>query len=211
MDVNDYYLQDDVFMTPSEAAYRWRMKRNTLIAALNRGRFDHFIREGSTKKFTQHGATEWLVSVRAMREAFGDEDKLQVFELGNLQGETSEPRSAIYFDYRWLCMSAPGVLISEEVLDLLRTCEAYEDALKIASDCGFEVRSVEEIIGQLPLYGFPDKHDLLILRENKTKSLRIIAECLGELKKTFPAGNDQLSPYLNSCKKLLEDVSSRLN
>lgn len=210
--IDGYYLQEDVFMTPSEAAYRWRIKRNTLIAALNRGKFDDYIREGLTKKFTQHGATEWLVSVRAMRDVFGDEDKVQVFELGNLEGETSEPRSVIYFEFRWLCMTAPGAVITEEIMEYLRACETYEAALELVFDKRgiFEYRSVEDIIGQMPLFGFPNEQEQIILRKNKSRAVEVIHECLEEIEKSLQANNGETIPYFRSCKRLLEDVLNKL-
>lgn len=66
-------LTDDYVMTPREAAYRWNMKRNTLIAALNRGTFDDQGERGLVRKFTLHGGkTVWYITAKAMREVYGD-------------------------------------------------------------------------------------------------------------------------------------------
>lgn len=72
-----YFKQNEMFTT-SEAAYRWGLKRNTVVAALNRGRFDKQSEAGDVRKFTLHGSTEWYISIKVMREVFGDEDKVQI-------------------------------------------------------------------------------------------------------------------------------------
>lgn len=208
--MTNYYLQDDVFMTPSEAAYRWNVKRNTLIAALNRGRFNEYIGDG-VKRFTQHGATEWLLSVKAMRDLFGGEDKVQVFELNNLPNETTPSRSAVYFNHRWLCMTNVEVDVTEEMLETFRTCESYESAKQMAVQFGFVCRSVEDIIGQMPLFGFPDVEDMETLKHNKKRAEEVIDDCLDELERSIQKDHSgAFSPYIASCKKLLTDVKSRL-
>jgi hypothetical protein len=59
-------------MYPNEASYRWGMKKNTLIAALNRGRFDEQGMNGYVRKFTLSGRTNWYIKVKAMREVYGE-------------------------------------------------------------------------------------------------------------------------------------------
>jgi hypothetical protein len=61
-------------MSPTEAAERWGLKRNTIIAALNRGRFDKQIERGLVKKYeTEYGKNEWYITVQAMKEVYGAE------------------------------------------------------------------------------------------------------------------------------------------
>jgi Helix-turn-helix domain len=61
-------------MSPTEAAERWGLKRNTIIAALNRGRFDEQIERGLVKKYeTEYGKNEWYITVQAMKEVYGPE------------------------------------------------------------------------------------------------------------------------------------------
>ncbi|SFA54757.1 hypothetical protein SAMN05192569_10559 [Parageobacillus thermantarcticus] len=59
-------------MTPSEAAERWGLKRNTLVAALNRGWFDKQIKKGLIRKYVkENGKTEWYITEQAMFEKYG--------------------------------------------------------------------------------------------------------------------------------------------
>jgi ethanolamine utilization protein EutQ (cupin superfamily) len=59
-------------MSPSEAAERWGMKRNTIIAALNRGQFDKQIEKGLVRKYVkENGQTEWYLTEQAMIEKYG--------------------------------------------------------------------------------------------------------------------------------------------
>lgn len=61
-------------MSPTEAAERWGMKRNTLIAALNRGKFDTQIERGLIKRYEpEHDRTEWYITKQAMEEVYGEE------------------------------------------------------------------------------------------------------------------------------------------
>ncbi|WP_240371700.1 helix-turn-helix domain-containing protein [Anoxybacteroides rupiense] len=60
-------------MSPSEAAERWGLKRNTIIAALNRGLFDEQIEKGLVKKYVkENGQTEWYLTEKAMKEKYGE-------------------------------------------------------------------------------------------------------------------------------------------
>lgn len=59
-------------MTPSEAAERWGLKRNTIIAALNRGLFDEQIKKGLVRKYVkENGQAEWYLTEQAMIEKYG--------------------------------------------------------------------------------------------------------------------------------------------
>lgn len=59
-------------MTPSEAADQWGLKRNTIVAALNRGWFDDQIRRGLVRKHVkENGQTEWYITKHAMIEKYG--------------------------------------------------------------------------------------------------------------------------------------------
>jgi predicted transcriptional regulator of viral defense system len=59
-------------MTPSEAAERWGLKRNTIVAALNRGWFDKQIKKGLIRKYVkENGKTEWYITEQAMVEKYG--------------------------------------------------------------------------------------------------------------------------------------------
>ncbi|MEK4236446.1 hypothetical protein [Paenibacillus sp. FSL H7-0714] len=129
--MTDKYMKETDFLTPSEAAYRWGVKRNTLIAALNRGRFDDYLDSSEVKKFTQHGSTEWAISVRAMREVFRDEDMVQVFEMANLVGETLKPRSAVFFNGHFVYTTKPGERISSKLLGDLRKCDDHMTACEL--------------------------------------------------------------------------------
>jgi hypothetical protein len=65
-----FHLRD--VMTPSEAAERWGLKRNTIVAALNRGLFDDQIRRGLVRKHVkENGQTEWYITKHAMIEKYG--------------------------------------------------------------------------------------------------------------------------------------------
>lgn len=59
-------------MTPSEAAERWGLKRNTIVAALNRGLFDEQIKKGLVRKYVKkNGQAEWYLTEQAMIEKYG--------------------------------------------------------------------------------------------------------------------------------------------
>jgi hypothetical protein len=67
-------------MSLTEAAERWGLKRNTLIAALNRGRFYDQIKSGLVRKYENaHGKTEWYITKQAMEEVYGEEIKMKKF------------------------------------------------------------------------------------------------------------------------------------
>ncbi|GIP25455.1 hypothetical protein J23TS9_05850 [Paenibacillus sp. J23TS9] len=125
------YLEDSDELTPSEAAYRWGMKRNTLIAALNRGRFNEHLSNGEVRRFTQHGSTEWYLSVKAMRNVYGDEDRVQVFELSNLEGETLRPREGLFFEGHFIYITKPGEILDQELLLKLRECTDHYKAREL--------------------------------------------------------------------------------
>lgn len=125
-------FDDNYFMTPSEAAHRWVMKRNTIIAALTRGRFNECLEEGLVRKFTLHGSTEWSISAKAMRQVYGDEDKVQVFELWKQVGsEGSNPDFSIHFKGRPLKVFKNVQEIPNELLDQLKEIEDYNSAREL--------------------------------------------------------------------------------
>lgn len=55
-------------MTPPEASQRWGLKRDTVRAALTRGRFDEQIARGLVRKAEK----TWLITEQAMREVYGE-------------------------------------------------------------------------------------------------------------------------------------------
>ncbi|WEG14909.1 helix-turn-helix domain-containing protein [Pullulanibacillus sp. KACC 23026] len=57
-------------MTPPEASERWGLKKDTVRAALTRGRFDDQIKRGLVRK---SGST-WLIHEQAMIEVYGHRD-----------------------------------------------------------------------------------------------------------------------------------------
>lgn len=62
-------------MTPSEAAERWGLKRNTIIAALNRGLFDEQIKKGLVRQHQyENGKSDWYLTEQALREVYGDQN-----------------------------------------------------------------------------------------------------------------------------------------
>jgi hypothetical protein len=66
-------LSDNHTMSPREAAWRWGMKRNTLIAAILRGRFDDQGERGLIRRFSAPGIkTVYSITVQAMKEVYGD-------------------------------------------------------------------------------------------------------------------------------------------
>lgn len=130
MSMNNRYIKETDFLTPSEAAFRWGIKRNTLIAALTRGRFDELLESGEVRKFTQHGSTEWYVSVKAMREIYGDENKIQIIELWQRVGDTQKPKKSVHFNRRHILMLENDQELPIEVLEKLREFDEYEAAFK---------------------------------------------------------------------------------
>lgn len=122
------YFKDTDFFTPSEAAFRWNLKRNTVIAALNRGRFNSLIQKGLVKRFSLEGSTAWYITAAAMREVFGEEDKVQIFELWNHVGDNSKPRKSICFDGRNIYVTQPDEEIPLEILEKIRKLDNYRDA-----------------------------------------------------------------------------------
>lgn len=62
------------FMTTTEAAERWGLKRNTLIASLTRGRFEDQKQNGLIRTFNpKHGKRVYYISELAMNEVYGKE------------------------------------------------------------------------------------------------------------------------------------------
>jgi len=60
-------------MSPSEAAERWGLKRNTIIAALNRGLFDEQIEKGLVRQYQyENGKSDWYLTEQALREVYGE-------------------------------------------------------------------------------------------------------------------------------------------
>lgn len=128
------YLREVDYFTPTEAAYRWSLKRNTVIAALNRGRFNAYLQEGLVKKFSLEGSTDWYITAKAMREVFGPEDKVQVFELWNRVGDNSKPKKSICFMGKNVYIAEGGEEIPEDVLEKMRTTENYREARRVISE-----------------------------------------------------------------------------
>lgn len=126
------YFKDSDFFTPNEAAFRWNMKRNTIIAALNRGRFDNQLEEGSIKKFSLQGSPDWYISAKAMRDVFGDEEKVQVFESWSKVGDERKPKKFVHFNKRPVYQTVHGEDVSEDLLDGLREFDDFESAYKFA-------------------------------------------------------------------------------
>jgi hypothetical protein len=63
-------------MTPSEAAERWGLKRNTIIAALNRGLFNKQIEKGLVRHHRyENGRSDWYLTEQALREVYGEPKK----------------------------------------------------------------------------------------------------------------------------------------
>lgn len=63
-------------MSPSEAAERWGLKRNTIIAALNRGLFDEQIEKGLVRQHQyENGKSDWYLTEQALREVYGEPRK----------------------------------------------------------------------------------------------------------------------------------------
>jgi len=59
-------------MSPREAAWRWNMKKNTLLVAIKRGRFDNQGMRGLIRRFSAPGIrTQYSISVKAMTEVYG--------------------------------------------------------------------------------------------------------------------------------------------
>jgi Helix-turn-helix domain len=105
-------------MSPSEAAERWGLKRNTVIAALTRGRFDEQIEKGLVKKYVKEtGQAEWYLTTEAMNQIFGGKNMAKVYYEDILVGEVLTNRS----------------LSVEEALDLIGFDEA-----KFIADNGFD-------------------------------------------------------------------------
>lgn len=65
---NYYTLFKGESMVPAESAEKWGIQRNTVIAALNRGRFDDQIARGLVRR----SGNTWLITEQAMREVFGE-------------------------------------------------------------------------------------------------------------------------------------------
>lgn len=131
-------LTEEDMLTVSEAAYRWGVKRNTLVAALNRGRFDRHLESGEVRKFTLHGATEWYVSVKAMRAVFGTEEKVQIYELWNEVGDKRPPKRSLNFRGKHIKVFGRDEVISDELIEALNMVETYEEAYKIVT--GIDIR-----------------------------------------------------------------------
>lgn len=130
----DEYFKDTDFFTPNEAAFRWNLKRNTVIAALNRGRFNHYIQNGLVKRFTLDGSPDWYLSATAMREVFGEEDKVQIFELWNRVGDHSKPRQSICLNGQNIYTTQSDEEVPLEVLEKIRKCENYRDARRVIQE-----------------------------------------------------------------------------
>ncbi|MBY0202449.1 hypothetical protein [Paenibacillus cucumis (ex Kampfer et al. 2016)] len=130
----DEYFKDNDFFTPNEAAFRWKLKRNTVIAALNRGRFNDFIQNGLVKRFTLKGSPDWYISATAMRAVFGEEDKVQVFELWNRIDDESKPKQSICFNGRNIYTTQIDEDVPIEVLENMRKCDNYRDARRIVQE-----------------------------------------------------------------------------
>lgn len=66
-------------MTPREAAERWGLKRNTIIVALNSGRFEEQIARGLVRRFepSHSGKSEWYLTKQAMYEVFGQPRRIR--------------------------------------------------------------------------------------------------------------------------------------
>jgi hypothetical protein len=63
----------DEVMSPSEAAERWGLKRNTIIAALNRGIFEEQVRKGLVRQHQyKNGKSDWYITEQALREVYGE-------------------------------------------------------------------------------------------------------------------------------------------
>ncbi|MMZ47371.1 hypothetical protein D1872_90150 [compost metagenome] len=59
-------------LTPTEAAEKFGMKRNTIIAALIRGRFDEEFEKGTARKYTtDSGKNIYYLTEEAMIAVFG--------------------------------------------------------------------------------------------------------------------------------------------
>lgn len=63
-----YYEDIHIVMTPPEASKQWGLSKDTVRAALTRGRFDEQIKKGLVRK----SGGQWLLNKQAMYEVYGE-------------------------------------------------------------------------------------------------------------------------------------------
>lgn len=124
--------------TPSEAADRWGIPRNTLNAAINRGKFDKQIEKGLLRKFQSGNISQWSISYEAMKEVYGLPKRFQVVEKWVSNKGDQKRMQFFFFDENLVHVGDHDEIFPDSFFEAVSNAKSYDEARGLVFQFRFE-------------------------------------------------------------------------